>query len=148
MEEEDEAYFDTSTADVDDAALSLADRKKRDEGRIRVAVRVRPISDKEVAAGVNRVVDMEGRTTTLRLESARERKDMSRRSVAGVGADETTTSHSFKFDYSFFSSDPDDPNFADQEDVFQCIGKDLVANTLQGYNSTIFSYGQTGSGKT
>jgi C-terminal processing protease CtpA/Prc len=28
-----------------------------------------------------------------------------------------------------------------QEDIFQCLGKDLVNNTLIGYNSTIFSYG-------
>jgi C-terminal processing protease CtpA/Prc len=35
-----------------------------------------------------------------------------------------------------------------QEDIFQCLGKDLVNNTLIGYNSTIFSYGQTGAGKT
>lgn len=35
-----------------------------------------------------------------------------------------------------------------QEEVYQYIGKDMVANVLAAYNATIFSYGQTSSGKT
>mgnify|MGYP003314736997 CR=1 FL=1 len=32
--------------------------------------------------------------------------------------------------------------------VFDRVGKHVVQNALDGYNSTIFAYGQTGSGKT
>ncbi|ELA46740.1 hypothetical protein VCUG_01766 [Vavraia culicis subsp. floridensis] len=35
-----------------------------------------------------------------------------------------------------------------QNEIFEQIGKQMVINTIKGYNSTIFAYGQTGSGKT
>ena len=35
-----------------------------------------------------------------------------------------------------------------QEEIFECVAKDLVQSALEGYNGTIFAYGQTGSGKT
>ncbi|KAI5076831.1 hypothetical protein GOP47_0008896 [Adiantum capillus-veneris] len=35
-----------------------------------------------------------------------------------------------------------------QDAVFEIVGKPLVENCLQGFNSSIFAYGQTGSGKT
>eukprot|EP00667_Euglena_gracilis_P004092 EG_transcript_4102 len=35
-----------------------------------------------------------------------------------------------------------------QEEVFDTVGRRIVADVLEGYNGTIFAYGQTGSGKT
>ncbi|MCO5611484.1 hypothetical protein L7F22_065737 [Adiantum nelumboides] len=35
-----------------------------------------------------------------------------------------------------------------QQAMFEMVGKPLVENCLQGFNSSIFAYGQTGSGKT
>ena len=44
-----------------------------------------------------------------------------------------------------------DPNrsskFADQEAVFNGVGKQVLANALEGFNACVFAYGQTGSGK-
>ena len=37
---------------------------------------------------------------------------------------------------------------ANQDEVYNKIGPNLINNALQGYNNTIFCYGQTGSGKT
>ena len=37
---------------------------------------------------------------------------------------------------------------ATQSEVFEAVGKPLVATILEGYNGTIFAYGQTSSGKT
>lgn len=34
-----------------------------------------------------------------------------------------------------------------QEEVFDTVGRRIVADVLEGYNGTIFAYGQTGSGK-
>ncbi|KAK3087876.1 hypothetical protein FSP39_011825 [Pinctada imbricata] len=34
-----------------------------------------------------------------------------------------------------------------QENVFNCLGKDLLEKAFEGYNGCIFAYGQTGSGK-
>jgi hypothetical protein len=97
-----------SSADV---FASSEKKKDKDEGRIKTAVRVRPFSDKEIAAGIKQCVTMEGRATTLKLEPVLREKTSRRQSV---GADETTTAHTFKYDYSFYSFDREDPNFADQ----------------------------------
>ena len=48
---------------------------------------------------------------------------------------------SFEFDLIF-------PPSASQEEVFEALGRPLVADVLKGYNGTLFAYGQTGSGKT
>ncbi|KAH7307152.1 hypothetical protein KP509_22G048200 [Ceratopteris richardii] len=37
---------------------------------------------------------------------------------------------------------------ASQKAMFEMVGKPLVENCLEGFNSSIFAYGQTGSGKT
>ncbi|XP_078586159.1 uncharacterized protein LOC144868051 isoform X1 [Branchiostoma floridae x Branchiostoma japonicum] len=50
-------------------------------------------------------------------------------------------SHSFKFDQVFDGQ-------VSQEEVFDCMARDIVEGFLAGYNGTIFAYGQTGSGKT
>lgn len=49
--------------------------------------------------------------------------------------------HRFAFDYVYDET-------SRQEEVYMNTAKELVASTLQGYNSTIFAYGQTGTGKT
>ena len=54
---------------------------------------------------------------------------------------------SFAFDHCFNSLDPNDPQHVSQEKVFNCLGKDILANAFLGYNACIFAYGQTGSGK-
>ncbi|KAF1758379.1 hypothetical protein GCK72_014837 [Caenorhabditis remanei] len=35
-----------------------------------------------------------------------------------------------------------------QEEVFQCVSKKIVEDSVDGFNGTVFAYGQTGSGKT
>ena len=37
--------------------------------------------------------------------------------------------------------------FAGQENVFSCLGEDILQRSFEGYNACIFAYGQTGSGK-
>lgn len=53
----------------------------------------------------------------------------------------------FTFDYSFWSHEPKDPHFANQAQVYSCIGEKALISSLEGYNACIFAYGQTGSGK-
>ncbi|KAK7487439.1 hypothetical protein BaRGS_00021280, partial [Batillaria attramentaria] len=69
----------------------------------------------------------------------------------------------FTFDYSYWSHDgcKTDANgyyaadtshangrkFADQKRVYDDLGKGILENAWNGYNSTLFAYGQTGSGK-
>lgn len=40
--------------------------------------------------------------------------------------------------------DPEEDKFVDQEQVFQCLGIELLDNAFSGYNACIFAYGQTG----
>ena len=47
-----------------------------------------------------------------------------------------------------FSLDNNFEGDASQADVFEAVGKPLVARVLDGFNATIMAYGQTGSGKT
>ncbi|KAK3697535.1 hypothetical protein QZH41_019774, partial [Actinostola sp. cb2023] len=65
---------------------------------------------------------------------------------------------SFTFDYSYWSHDSfeeDDTgylcgtqaNYADQRKVYNDVGRTVLKNAWDGYNSTLFAYGQTGSGK-
>jgi len=54
----------------------------------------------------------------------------------------------FTFDHSYWSCNENDTNFASQSLIFEHLGKDIVSDAIEGYNSCIFAYGQTGSGKT
>ena len=40
--------------------------------------------------------------------------------------------------------DPEKEKFADQDEVFNHLGLDLLQNAFKGYNACIFAYGQTG----
>ncbi|KAK3102002.1 hypothetical protein FSP39_008034, partial [Pinctada imbricata] len=64
----------------------------------------------------------------------------------------------FAFDYSYWSHDdfndrgdgyfePASSKYADQQRVFDDLGKGVLDNAWKGYNCSLFAYGQTGSGK-
>eukprot|EP00755_Sulcionema_specki_P019443 Sspe_Gene.69474::Locus_40959_Transcript_1_1_Confidence_1.000_Length_2717::g.69474::m.69474/K10392/KIF1; kinesin family member 1 len=99
---------------------------------VTVAVRCRPFSQREIDAGAENVISMEGNSTSIVPGDKR---------ATGKG-------HTFAFDYSFNSFDHDSPSYASQEVVYNSLGKAILENTFDGYNSCLFAYGQTGSGKT
>jgi kinesin family protein 6/9 len=55
--------------------------------------------------------------------------------------------NNFKKSYEFTFKGIFHPN-SSQEEIFNKIGENIINNSLEGYNSTLFCYGQTGSGKT
>lgn len=57
------------------------------------------------------------------------------------------TDKSFAFDSSFWSHDPDDKDYANQEDIYNSLGEEFLDHNFEGYHTCIFAYGQTGSGK-
>jgi kinesin family protein 6/9 len=59
----------------------------------------------------------------------------------GIHINNTKSKWAFKFDQVL-------PMDIGQAQVFERVGKNVVQNALDGYNSTVFAYGQTGSGKT
>lgn len=107
---------------------------------VRVAVRVRPFNPREKEIKCSNIVEMQNTTTRLKPYKGEEQKD-------------------FTFDYSFWSFDEFETNaegymkatasgkYADQEKVFNALGKSVLDNAWQGYHCCLFAYGQTGSGK-
>ena len=53
----------------------------------------------------------------------------------------------FTFDNSFWSHDNKQQEYANQEDVYNCLGEEFLDHNFEGYHTCIFAYGQTGSGK-
>ncbi|XP_022249018.1 kinesin-like protein KIF13A isoform X2 [Limulus polyphemus] len=103
--------------------------------KVKVAVRVRPLSRREMELETHCVVEMkEGQTilkhpTCSKAESHRKQPK------------------TFAFDHCFWSYKETDLHYANQGDVYQHLGSDILQNAFQGYNACIFAYGQTGSGK-
>jgi hypothetical protein len=109
---------------------------------VKVAVRVRPFNEREIKNG-NPVccVRMDGPMTKL-IEPHTEQE------------------RPFTFDYSFWSHDGskdgddgvtrkenEDSPYADQDHVYETLGKQVLDNAWAGYHCCLFAYGQTGSGK-
>lgn len=101
---------------------------------MKVVVRVRPMSQRELDIGTKNVVRMEANQTILYPPT--ERHD-----------DRKKSNKVFSFDHCFWSADKNDPKYAGQDKVFESVGKDILEQALEGYNGCIFAYGQTGSGK-
>lgn len=53
----------------------------------------------------------------------------------------------FTFDNSFWSHNPSDVHYAQQEDIYNALGEEFLDHNFEGYHTCIFAYGQTGSGK-
>jgi kinesin family protein 11 len=104
------------------------------ETNIRVAVRIRKRSDKEVEENSPIIINSEGaKSTQLVVEGTQTTSTM-----PFVDLPPTTT---YPFDLVFGPE-------ADQSLIYQEVVAPMLEEVLQGYNCTLFAYGQTGSGKT
>jgi hypothetical protein len=107
---------------------------------VKVAVRVRPFNPREKELKCQNVVEMQNPTTRLKAFNGEAQKD-------------------FTFDFSFWSFDEFETTpegvmkptssgkYADQDKVYNALGKMVLDNAWQGYHCCLFAYGQTGSGK-
>ncbi|CAF4626294.1 unnamed protein product [Rotaria sp. Silwood1] len=113
------------------------------EESIKVAVRVRPFSQREKDRSAKLVIKMQGKSTFIIDPKAPQ--------------DEPKQ---FSFDHSYWSHDGfvEHPSgileadnslspYASQQKVFDDLGRDVLKNAFDGFNCTLFAYGQTGSGK-
>ncbi|VBB27860.1 unnamed protein product [Acanthocheilonema viteae] len=100
-----------------------------EEGKVKVAVRVRPFNKRERDLNTKCIVSMIGDQTILRHP-----------------IDEKQPKN-FAYNHCFNSSDPTAHDFIDQNEVFQQVGSAVLVNAFAGYNACILAYGQTGSGK-
>ena len=99
------------------------------KGRIRVYVRIRPLSQKEIGNGSTEACKAESKKTALILPDPEKKGDIAK---------------TWDFD-SVFSGDVAAGNT--QENVFRDTSY-LITSAVDGFNVCIFAYGQTGSGKT
>lgn len=111
---------------------------------VKVAVRVRPFNQRELNKKAKLIIQMRGNTTAI--------MDPVFMDKPGVEPKK------FTFDYSYWSHDgfseredgylfPTEPSYADQNRVFDDLGRGVLENAWKGYNCSLFAYGQTGSGK-
>ena len=97
---------------------------------VKVAVRLRPLSTKEVGNNESSIIELVEQTAASGETG----------SVVINDPENKEKPSSFAFDLVFGTESL-------QETVFEAIGRAAVNSTLTGYNGTIFAYGQTGSGK-
>ncbi|XP_066280318.1 uncharacterized protein [Branchiostoma lanceolatum] len=107
---------------------------------VKVAIRVRPLSKRELDAQAQFIIQINENTTSvtnIKLDGTQE----------GYGDTRERLKH-FVFDYSYWSVDQNSPDYAAQQQIFQDLGTDVLASAFEGYNACVFAYGQTGTGKT
>ncbi|XP_006831951.1 PREDICTED: stAR-related lipid transfer protein 9 [Chrysochloris asiatica] len=107
---------------------------------VRVALRVRPLSKRETKDGGRIIMEVDGKVAKIRNLKVDSRSD-------GFG-DSREKVVTFGFDYCYWSVNPEDPQYASQDVVFQDLGTEVLSGAARGYNICLFAYGQTGSGKT
>ncbi|CAF1304619.1 unnamed protein product, partial [Didymodactylos carnosus] len=100
------------------------------ESRVQVAVRARPLNQREVDLKSPVIVSIHNSQILLRKPN-----------------NELDTSKTFSYDFCFDSMHFNNTNYANQEYIFQTLGEEIVQNAFEGYNTCVFAYGQTGSGK-
>ena len=111
------------------AAKTLAAKASNSEC-VKVVVRCRPLSTKEINENRKKIVNMDLKSGCVNLENVKE----------GSKGDESAA-RQFTFDMVFDQTTP-------QYGVYEAAAKPIVDCVLEGYNGTIFAYGQTGTGKT
>ncbi|CAG2164191.1 unnamed protein product [Oppiella nova] len=94
---------------------------------VKVIVRCRPMSDKEVKGGHKQIIDMYCDRGVIQIHKP-------------LAAEEESPKI-FTFDAVY------DWN-SNQTDLYEEIFRPLVDSVLEGFNGTVFAYGQTGTGKT
>ncbi|ORC86264.1 kinesin-like protein, partial [Trypanosoma theileri] len=116
------------------------DRVTGESESVKVAVRVRPFSERENNASLTSIVTMnvKNKVVTIKNQNSKEKNP-------------TSGKKSFQFDNVFWSLETPDESGGrpvGQLDVYEAIGRPLVRHAFNGFNSCLFAYGQTGSGKT
>lgn len=115
----------------------LESAPKSNDNHVNVAVRCRPMSEKEISDGHKSIVEFESPSRIVVHDISESPSDQ----LGTKSGERCNYSHVYDFNAVF------DCN-ATQRDVYDRVCRPLVNNVLEGYNGTIFAYGQTGTGKT
>jgi kinesin family protein 1 len=115
---------------------------KDSSSRIRIAVRVRPLSAEETAKGCSCVIERVNNNGVRVWDPTS--LDFRGSGDAGLTA---SWSRDFFYDHCLWSVSSRDSNFANQQSIFEAVGRPVVDFVLAGYNTCVLAYGQTGAGK-
>lgn len=107
------------------SVLSSAKEDTKADGRVRVAVRLRPMLEAEIKVVGDAPPTIEIEPEVKRVLVKRDHWD----------------SDSYQFDMAF-------PGTTSQRRVFEEFCQPVVESCMKGYNGTVMAYGQTGTGKT
>lgn len=97
-----------------------------------VAVRLRPLDEREKKLFSKTVVEIKENTVTIHKPVGQSTR-----------GDEVKT---FSFDFTYDSSGPQSV-IASQKKIYNDLGSGVITAACEGFNTCIFAYGQTGSGK-
>lgn len=115
-------------------ALRTNGAKEDVETNIRVVIRCRRRSEREVQENSPIIVSTNGRKSQeITIETAAP--------VTSLGVVTLPPTRTYPFDLVFGPE-------ADQSDIYHDVVSPMLAEVMQGYNCTLFAYGQTGTGKT
>lgn len=105
---------------------SVVMSSKKSGESVKVVVRCRPMNEKEIAQGHQRIIEMNVKKGTIEITNPSKKEEVPRM---------------FTYDsvYDWNSK---------QIELYDETFRQLVDSVLEGYNGTIFAYGQTGTGKT
>ncbi|XP_051946599.1 uncharacterized protein kif16bb isoform X1 [Xyrauchen texanus] len=106
---------------------------------VRVAVRVRPLSQREKDLSAKVIIQIHGHEISI-LNTKENFHSM-------TGEPFWERGKTFSYDLSYNSMNSTSPNFVTQEKIFTDLGTDVLQAAFEGFNACVFAYGQTGSGK-
>ncbi|CAF3355314.1 unnamed protein product [Rotaria socialis] len=106
------------------------DQANGTEAHVQVAVRARPLNQREIDLKSPIIVDIHGSQI-----------------LVDKSQDKHHTPKTFSYDFCFDSTHLNNSSYASQEFIFNKLGLEIVKHAFEGYNACIFAYGQTGSGK-
>uniref|UniRef100_A0A8C5XDD2 Kinesin family member 13B n=1 Tax=Microcebus murinus TaxID=30608 RepID=A0A8C5XDD2_MICMU len=109
------------------------------DSKVKVAVRIRPMNRRELDLHTKCVVDVDANKVILNPVNTNLSK--------GDARGQPKVRDLFAYDHCFWSMDESVREKVCQDDVFKCLGENILQNAFDGYNACIFAYGQTGSGK-
>ena len=136
----------TTASDVMDqhTATTLSTGGGDSNARVRVVVRIRPLSPKEEKANHKNI--LEGGEHTIVAWDPTCLEQNARQDLAILDA--SCWSREFAFDRCLWSTDISSEAYASQSDVYDEVGQPVLDWILNGYNCCVLAFGQTGAGKT
>ena len=121
------------------------DDQNGENARVKVVIRIRPLSQKEKEKGHKVIVQGLGSLQQIIVWDPSCFEAASR--PATMGLDPACWSREFCFDRCLWSVDPNTDTYVNQDGVFDEIGTPILNWVLGGYNCCVFAFGQTGAGK-